>query len=91
MPRDGAVLLSEYPADKVRVTCRRCGREGRYDKAALVNRSGRGEKLPDLRLKLAAGMGCDLAVKALAGEAVPGLEQCQMIFPDLAAARSPLG
>jgi hypothetical protein len=90
MPRDGAVLLSEYPADKVRVTCR-CGHHGQYDKAALMQRSGRGEKLPVLRLRLAAGMGCAIAAKTLAGEMVPGLEQCQMIYPDLAAARSPLG
>jgi hypothetical protein len=90
MPRDGAVILSEYPADKVRVTCR-CGRSGQYDKEALVNHSGRGEKLPVLRLKLAAGMGCEIAAKTLAGETVPSLEQCQMIYPDLAAARSPLG
>ena len=64
---------------------------GRFTKQELVQRSGRGEKLPVLRLKLAAGMGCDLAAKTLAGETVPGLEQCQMIYPDLAAARSPLG
>ena len=56
-----------------------------------MQRSGHGEKLPVLRLKLAAGMGCGLAAKTLAGETVPSLEQCQMIYPHLAAARSPLG
>jgi hypothetical protein len=80
MPRDGAFLLSEYAAETVRVTCR-CGRNGEFDKQALIKGSGRGEKLPVLRLKLAARMGGEIAARALASETERAIEQCQMIYP----------
>ncbi len=82
---DGAVLLSAYAFPNVILRCGRCDREGRFDKAALIERAGPDAALPALRLKLAAGLGCELALAALANEYVPGFEQCGAHYPDLAA------
>jgi hypothetical protein len=57
---DDGVPLSAYPLPKVVLQCLRCNRCGRFDKAALIARTGGHEPLPSLRLKL-AGLGCDLA------------------------------
>lgn len=52
MPRGGALLLSNYPSDVVRLACRKCDRAGQYRKAALMKRYGN-IKLPDLRVEIA--------------------------------------
>jgi hypothetical protein len=82
MDNDG-VPLSAYPLPKVVLQCLRCNRRGRFDKAALIARTGRQEPLPSLRLKLAAGLGCDLARVAPDGSHRPGLVQCGAYYPDL--------
>lgn len=82
---DGAVPLSAYPSPKVIVRCRRCDRTGRFGKAALIERVGAAETIPTLRLKLAAGLGCELARAALDGDHQPGFEQCGAHYPDLLA------
>jgi hypothetical protein len=80
---DGAVSLSAYPSPKVVLACRACDRGGRFDKAALIGRVGEAEALPTLSLKLAAGFGCELARRTLAGDHVPGFQQCGAHFPEL--------
>jgi hypothetical protein len=82
VPRDGAVTLGEYPIEDVRFECR-CGRNALYRRAELTKRAGADAALPTLRLKVAKRVGCEIAVKNLAGPA-PGYEQCQMSYPDLA-------
>jgi hypothetical protein len=82
MPRNGALTLGEYPlrgcATEVRF---RCGRQAVYRKAELCKRACLNAALPTLRLKIAQRVGCEIAAQNLAGPA-PGLEQCQMGFPD---------
>lgn len=58
MPKNGAFLLSEYPGDRVRIRCDRCGRDGRYRRASLVMRYGADIGLPDLLAKIVIGSGC---------------------------------
>jgi hypothetical protein len=82
---DGAVHLHQYPAEKVHVTCSSCQRGGRFDKAALIERVGANAPLPELRLRLAEGLGCETAAKTRAGEWLPGGVMCGMHFPDLVA------
>jgi hypothetical protein len=79
----GAVSLSSYPSPKVVLKCERCELGGRFDKAALIGRVGGAEALPTLRLKLAAGLGCELARARLAGDHLPGFTQCGAHYPEL--------
>ncbi len=82
MANNGALTLGDYPLEDVRMRCERCGREAVYAKAELCKRAGLDAVLPTLRLKIAKRVGCELAAQNLAGPA-PGMEQCQMGFPDL--------
>ena len=50
----GAVTLSRYPSDQVRVACRSCSRAGRYQRATLITRFGADARLPDVLRDLAA-------------------------------------
>jgi hypothetical protein len=45
----GSLQLSEYPADRVRLSCAKCGRAGQYRKQTLIDRYGAEMGLPDLR------------------------------------------
>jgi hypothetical protein len=49
MPRDGAIILSDLIAklDVLRVACDKCGRDGSYGLARLINQRGRDAKLID--------------------------------------------
>jgi hypothetical protein len=49
----GALTLSEYPGDVVRLTCEKCGRSGQYRKQSLIERYGADIGLPDLREQIA--------------------------------------
>lgn len=51
----GAVLLRDYPAPLLRVACDACGRAGRYQLSALLERFGPAAGLPDVLAVLAAG------------------------------------
>ena|SRR5215207_9501653 len=82
----GAVPLSAYPAPKVLLKCSRCDRSGRFDKSALIDRTGPDEALPTLRLKLAAGLGCALAKATMEAQFLPGFEQCGAHYPELSEA-----
>ena len=45
----GSLLLREYPAETVRLSCEKRGRAGQYRKQNLIERYGTDIRLPDLR------------------------------------------
>jgi hypothetical protein len=49
MPRDGAIIFSDLigKLDVLRVTCEKCGRDGRYRLCRLLDERGREGRLPD--------------------------------------------
>ena len=49
MPRDGAIIFSDLigKLEVLRVTCEKCGRDGRYIVARLIRNRGRDAKLID--------------------------------------------
>ncbi len=49
MPRDGAIIFSDLVGwlDVLRISCEKCGREGRYPLDALIDRRGRDGKIID--------------------------------------------
>jgi hypothetical protein len=49
----GSLLLREYPAELVRLSCQKCGRAGQYRKQNLIARFGPDIRLPDLREEIA--------------------------------------
>ncbi len=74
--------LHRYPGEKVHVTCSTCQRGGRFDKAALIERVGANAPLPELRLRLAEGLGCETAAKTRAGEWLPGGSGAKLVSKD---------
>jgi hypothetical protein len=57
MPRDGAIIFSDLigKTEVLRVTCEKCGRDGRYIVARLIRKRGRDAKLIDWLDELTAG------------------------------------
>ena len=49
MPRDGAIIFNDLfgKTEVLRVTCEKCGRDGRYILARLIRQRGRDAKLID--------------------------------------------
>ena len=49
MPRDGAIIFSDLigKTEVLRVTCEKCGRDGRYLLARLIRKRGRDGKVID--------------------------------------------
>ena len=49
MPRDGAIIFSDLfgKTEVLRVTCEKCGRDGRYILARLIRKRGRDGKVID--------------------------------------------
>ena len=49
MPRDGAIIFSDLigKTEVLRVTCEKCGRDGRYIVARLIRNRGRDGKVID--------------------------------------------
>ena len=47
MPRDGAIIFSDMisKTEVLRVTCEKCGRDGRYIVARLIRNRGRNAKV----------------------------------------------
>ena len=77
MASDDTMHLGEWPLPHVRLYCPKCGRQGDYPTAALVERFGDGIDLPELRLRLAEeGPGCPYI------DLPHGGEQCGAMFPD---------
>lgn len=50
---NGSLQLREYPGDRVRLSCEKCGRAGQYRKQILIERYGADIRLPDLRWEIA--------------------------------------
>jgi hypothetical protein len=48
MPRDGAIIFGDLigKLDVLRVACAKCGRDGCYGLARLINQRGRDAQLP---------------------------------------------
>jgi hypothetical protein len=44
----GSIQLHDYPAEIVRLSCPKCGRDGQYRKQNLIERYGAYMRLPDL-------------------------------------------
>ncbi len=49
----GSLALRDHPDNIVRLVCEKCGRQGRYYKATLIERFGSNIALPDLRHEIA--------------------------------------
>lgn len=48
MRKSGAVLLSDYPGELVRLACTGCERHGQYRRSTLAEQHGAGIGLPEL-------------------------------------------
>ena len=70
----GTPTIRDFPADPIEVECKKCGRNGRYRKAALIKKYGGDIVLPDL-LALIAG-DCDKRTTL-------GNQGCGAIYPAL--------
>jgi hypothetical protein len=49
----GSLRLCDYPTSIVRLSSRKCGRSGRYQKQKLIECYGADIRLPDLREEIA--------------------------------------
>ena len=56
--RVGSLFITDHPTDPIEIDCQKCGRNGRYRKATLIEKYGSDIVLPDL-LGLIAG-DCEL-------------------------------
>ena len=56
MPRDGVIIFGDIigKTEVLRVTCNKCGRDGRYIVARLIRHRGRDAKLIDWLAELTA-------------------------------------
>ena len=70
----GSRTIKDFPTDPIEVECKKCGRNGRYRKTALIKKYGNDIVLPDL-LALIAG-DCEFR-----GER--GNQGCGAIYPAL--------
>lgn len=71
----GALALSTYPFDQVRIRCDLCGRAGRYNRGRLIARFGAQMSMPELLGRMTAD--CPERRALFSGS-------CQAIYPDLA-------
>lgn len=75
----GALTLSTYPHDPVRLACAKCGRQGQYRKAKLIGRFGAEAPMPTVLNRLAECLRRENAS-----------DPCGAIYPDLAKDRAPI-
>ncbi len=73
-----AQMLSSYPADKIVVSCAKCGMRKQYDKAAML-KAGGDRKLTYLLDDIARRSGC---TKLEQGADI--YDRCGAIYPELA-------
>jgi hypothetical protein len=78
VPRDGAIIFSDLTGklEVLRVTCEKCGRDGRYILARLIRQRGRDGKIVDWLDQITA----DCPKKAT----VSWNDRCAARCPDLA-------
>ena len=72
-----SVKAKDYPFDTVRISCTKCGRHGRYSRAAFVELVGAETELPDALERVSAD--CPKRQSPLA------YDQCNALYPDLKA------
>ncbi len=71
----------DYPFESVRISCTKCGRQGRYSRAAFVEMVEAETELPDALARISEG--CPKRqTPALA------YDQCMALYPDLIAKNS---
>ena len=75
----GSLTIRDFPTDPIEIECKRCRRNGRYQKAALIKKYGSDIVLPDL-LALISG-DCDQRKELL------GNRGCGAIYPALSRAQ----
>ena len=79
MPRpNGSLIITDHPTDPIEIDCQKCGRNGHYRKAALIEKYGNDTRLPDL-LALIDG-DCELRNKL-------GNQGCGALYPALSRAQ----
>ena len=44
----GSLTITDHPTDPIEIDCQKCGRNGRYRKATLIEKYGSDIVLPDL-------------------------------------------
>ena len=74
----GAPTIRDFPTDPIEVAYKKCGRNGRYRKAALIEKYGNDIRLPDLLASLAGD--CDK-------RGALGNQGCGAIYPALGRAQ----
>jgi len=52
--RVGSLFIADHPTDPIEIDCQKCGRQGRYWKATLIEKYGSDTVLPDLLAMLAS-------------------------------------
>jgi len=70
---NGALTTSTYPHDPIRLACAKCGRQGRYRRASLIERFGPNAPMPSVLSQLAE---CPRRGNAS--------DPCGALYPDLA-------
>ena len=70
----GSRTIKDFPTDPIEVECKKCGRQGRYRKATLIENHGRDTVLPDLLALLA----CDSEFRNKLGN-----QGCGALYPAL--------
>ena len=70
----GTLTIRDFPADPIEVECKKCGRNSRYRKAALIENHGSDIVLPDLLALLASD--CEFWNKL-------GNQGCGALYPAL--------
>ena len=70
----GTLTSRDFPTDPIEVECKRCGRNGRYRKATLIEKYGSDTVLPDLLVLLASD--CEFRNKL-------GNQGCGALYPAL--------
>jgi len=71
----GSRTIKDFPTDPIEVECKKCGRQGRYRKATLIENHGSDIVLPDLLSLLASD--CEERTSL-------GNRGCGAIYPALA-------
>jgi hypothetical protein len=76
----GALTLTDIQLAALTVTCRRCGRAGRYRVATLIEQHGGDRPLPDVARAIERASGCELAEKPY--------ERCFVVFGEFGSPAS---
>ena len=70
----GSLTIADHPTEPIEIDCQKCGRNGRYRKATLIEKYGSDTVLPDLLAQLASD--CEFRNKL-------GNQGCGALYPAL--------